>query len=245
MKIWSYERASDLVERRISKHGQSHKIDKPIERPKSPNHKLHQKEDRTLNPLSAVRSRGVLRRRKNIFGFLLGYTKPLYTIETASFDWENLLIFLLQFEGMSKVRDRTEDFKDVARRSALSLGYDESKTARYWHPLSCINLGKEQFLMKHKKDYVDLHRTTEQERDSTEHEVTIFVKSCKEQIDVLRNNINEDDANSKGWLGLKGDNLNADTIAHKHGVVLVKSFTLLHHSLTGCGQYAFKMPLTE
>lgn len=31
----------------------------------------------------------------------------------------------------------------------------------------------EQFLMKHKKDYVDLHRTTEQERDSIEHEVRV------------------------------------------------------------------------
>ncbi|CAN4116783.1 unnamed protein product [Withania somnifera] len=88
----------------------------------------------------------------------------------------------------------------------------------------------EHFLMKHKKDYVDLHRTTEQERDSIEHEVTIFVKSCKEQIDVLRNSINEEDANSKGWLGLKGDNLNADTIAHKHGVVLILSEKL--HSVT-------------
>ncbi|KAK4489745.1 hypothetical protein RD792_000381 [Penstemon davidsonii] len=29
----------------------------------------------------------------------------------------------------------------------------------------------EQFLVKHKKDYIDLHRTTEQERDSIEHEV--------------------------------------------------------------------------
>lgn len=31
----------------------------------------------------------------------------------------------------------------------------------------------EQFLMRHKKDYVELHRTTEQERDSIEHEVKI------------------------------------------------------------------------
>ena len=30
----------------------------------------------------------------------------------------------------------------------------------------------DQFLTKHKKDYVDLHRTTEQERDSIEHEVS-------------------------------------------------------------------------
>ncbi|KAK6793454.1 hypothetical protein RDI58_006907 [Solanum bulbocastanum] len=149
---------------------------------------------------------------------------------------------------MSKVRDRTEDFKDVARRSALSLGYDESKTAALLASFimhkprqrsgftraalkTLESIGTlEQFLMKHKKDYVDLHRTTEQERDSIEHEVTIFVKSCKEQIDVLRNSINEEDANSKGWLGLKGDNLNADTIAHKHGVVLILSEKL--HSVT-------------
>ncbi|XP_016504492.1 syntaxin-81-like isoform X3 [Nicotiana tabacum] len=77
--------------------------------------------------------------------------------------------------------------------------------------------------MKYKKDYVDLHSITEQERDSIEHEVTVFVKSCKEQIDVLKNSINEEDAHSKGWLGFKGDNLNADTIAHKHGVVLILS----------------------
>lgn len=149
---------------------------------------------------------------------------------------------------MSKVRDRTEDFKDLARRSALALGYDESKTAALLASFimhkprqrsgftraalkTLESIGTlEQFLMKHKKDYVDLHRTTEQERDSIEHEVTIFVKSCKEQIDVLRNSINEEDANSKGWLGLKGDNLNADTIAHKHGVVLILSEKL--HTVT-------------
>lgn len=27
-------------------------------------------------------------------------------------------------------------------------------------------------MLKHRKDYVDLHRTTEQERDSIEHEVS-------------------------------------------------------------------------
>ncbi|XP_059284861.1 syntaxin-81-like [Lycium ferocissimum] len=92
---------------------------------------------------------------------------------------------------MSKVRDRTEDFKDVAHRSALSLGYDESKTAALLASFimhkprqrsgftraalkTLENIGTlEQFLMKHKKDYVDLHRTTEQERDSIEHEVRL------------------------------------------------------------------------
>ncbi|KAK6145454.1 hypothetical protein DH2020_022274 [Rehmannia glutinosa] len=110
---------------------------------------------------------------------------------------------------MAKVRDRTEDFKDAARRAALNLGYNELESIR----------ALEQFLVKHKKDYVDPHRTTEQERDSIEHEVTVFIKACKEeQIDVLKNSINDEEAKSKGWLGIRNDNLNADTVAHKHGV---------------------------
>ncbi|KAK4489742.1 hypothetical protein RD792_000378 [Penstemon davidsonii] len=88
----------------------------------------------------------------------------------------------------------------------------------------------EQFLVKHKKDYIDLHRTTEQERDSIEHEVTVFIKACKEQIDVLKNSITDEEANSKGWLGVQRSNSNADTIAHKHGVVLILSEKL--HSVT-------------
>ncbi|KAL7108760.1 hypothetical protein ACP275_06G134200 [Erythranthe tilingii] len=149
---------------------------------------------------------------------------------------------------MAKVRDRTEDFKDAARRAALNLGYNESKTAaimasfimhKSWERSSFTkaalttleSIGAlEQFLMKHKKDYVDVHRTTEQERDSIEHEVTVFIKACKEQIDVLKNSINDEEANSKGWLGIRSDNLNADTIAHKHGVVLILSEKL--HSVT-------------
>lgn len=31
----------------------------------------------------------------------------------------------IKFEAMSKVRDRTEDFKDSVRRAALDLGYNE------------------------------------------------------------------------------------------------------------------------
>ncbi|XP_031115681.1 syntaxin-81-like isoform X1 [Ipomoea triloba] len=151
--------------------------------------------------------------------------------------------------GMAKIRDRTEDFKDTVHRTAVSLGYDESKTAAI---LASFILHKprqrssftkaalktlesigvlEEFLLKHKKDYVDLYRTTEQERDSIEHEVTIFIKSCKEQIDVLKNSINDDDeAKLKGWIGFKGDNSNADTVAHKHGVVLILSEKL--HSVS-------------
>ncbi|KAM1588529.1 hypothetical protein FF1_027586 [Malus domestica] len=149
---------------------------------------------------------------------------------------------------MSKVRDRMEDFKDAVRHSAISMGYNESKLAaimakfiihapRQRSPFTRAALktlesigALEQFMLKHRKDYVDLHRTTEQERDSIEHEVGAFIKACQEQIDVLKNSINDDEANSKGWLGIRTDYSNADTIAHKHGVVLILSERL--HSVT-------------
>ncbi|KAF4356625.1 hypothetical protein F8388_006369 [Cannabis sativa] len=132
---------------------------------------------------------------------------------------------------MSKVRDRTEDFKDAVRHTALSLGYDESNWRPFWQILSSTSLAKdqlslelesigtlEQFMLKHRKDYVDLHRTTEQERDSIEHEVGAFIKACQEQIDVLKNSINDEETTSKGWLGIQTNKSNADTVAHKHGV---------------------------
>ncbi|KAL1569595.1 Syntaxin-81 [Salvia divinorum] len=149
---------------------------------------------------------------------------------------------------MTKARDRTEDFKDAARRAALNLGYDESKIAaimasfimhksleRSMFTKAALTTlesirALEQFLSKHKKDYVDVHRITEKERDSIEHEVTVFIKACKEQIDVLKNSINDEEENSKGWLGIRSDSSNADTIAHKHGVVLILSEKL--HSVT-------------
>lgn len=149
---------------------------------------------------------------------------------------------------MAKIRDRTEDFKDAVRREAISLEYNESKMAsimasfiihkpRERTPFMKASLKTlesigtlEQFLVKHKKDYVDLHRTTEQERDSIEHEVTVFIKACQEQIDILKASINDEEGTSKGWLGIRTDGSNADTIAHKHGVVLILSEKL--HSVT-------------
>ncbi|XP_062087503.1 syntaxin-81-like [Humulus lupulus] len=149
---------------------------------------------------------------------------------------------------MSKVRDRTEDFKDAVRRTAVSLGYDESKLATILanfiihkpRQRSAFTRGAlkilesiktlEQFMLKHHKDFVDLHRTTEQERDSIEHEVGAFIKACQDQIDVLKNSINDEETNSTGWLGIRVDKYNADTVAHKHGVVLSLSEKL--HSVT-------------
>ncbi|KAK8976681.1 hypothetical protein V6N11_057280 [Hibiscus sabdariffa] len=171
---------------------------------------------------------------------------------------------------MSRFRDRTEDFKDSVRQSAISSGFNEAKLAaimasfiihkpRQTTPFTKSALktlesieALDQFLSKHRKDYVDRHRTTEQERDSIEHElikfmivnirlltsyvlsqnlmqVTAFVKACKDQIDILKNCINDEEASSKGWLGIR-DTSNADTIAHKHGVVLILSEKL--HSVT-------------
>lgn len=149
---------------------------------------------------------------------------------------------------MAKIRDRTEDFKDAVNRGALSLGFNEAKRAALMasfvihKPHERLQFTKaalktlesigtlEQFLIKHRKDYVDPHRTTEEERDSIEHEVSIFVKACKEQIDILKTSITDEEVNSKSWLGIRGDNANADTIAHKHGVVLILSEKL--HSVT-------------
>ncbi|EEF39434.1 Syntaxin-81, putative [Ricinus communis] len=142
---------------------------------------------------------------------------------------------------MARIRDRTEDFKDAVRHTAVSLGYNESKLAaimasfiihkpRQRSPFTkaaLTTLGSietlEQFILKHRKDYVDLHRTTEQERDSIEQEVMAFIKACKEQIDFLKDSINDEEANTKGWLGIRTDSSNADTVAHEHGVVLILS----------------------
>ncbi|KAK4750182.1 hypothetical protein SAY87_027631 [Trapa incisa] len=149
---------------------------------------------------------------------------------------------------MAKYRDRTEDFKDAVRHTAMNLGYNESKLAaimasfiihkpreRSAFTKSALktleSIGAlEQFMRKHRKDYVDPLRTTEQERDSIEHEVTAFIKSCKEKIDILQKSITEEEANSKGWIGHKVDVSNADAIAHKQGVVLILSEKL--HSVT-------------
>ncbi|QCD92167.1 syntaxin-81 [Vigna unguiculata] len=149
---------------------------------------------------------------------------------------------------MVKARDRTEDFKDAVRHTAHSLGYDEAKVASIMasfiihkppqrSPFSKAalktleSIGElDQFLSKHRKDYTDLHRTTEKERDSIEHEVSTFIKTCQEQIDILKNSINQEEETSKGWLGIATTKSNADMIAHKHGVVLILSERL--HTVT-------------
>lgn len=151
---------------------------------------------------------------------------------------------------MAKTKDRTEDFKNAIRTFALSSGYTESILAPVMtsfimrkfterlpftkaslKTLESIN-ELEHFILKHRKDYLDLHRTTEHERDNIEHEVNVFVKACKEQIDILKNRIYDEDKNENvtRWLPVLNDGFHADEIAHKHGVVLILSERL--HSVT-------------
>ncbi|KAK9910644.1 hypothetical protein M0R45_034599 [Rubus argutus] len=152
---------------------------------------------------------------------------------------------------MAKFRDRMEDFKDDVRHAAISSGYNEVLQLIPIKTLESIG-ALEQFMLKHRKNYVDFHRTIERETDSIEqHElfqqttllrithitklcafaftccslffqsvfICCFIKLCQEQIDVLKNSNNDDEAKSNGWLGIEANRSNADTLAHKHGVV--------------------------
>ncbi|XP_052117780.1 syntaxin-81 [Arachis duranensis] len=122
---------------------------------------------------------------------------------------------------MARARDRTEDFKDAVRHSARSLGYDEAKLASV---MASFIIHKPPQRSPFSK------AALKTERDSIEHEVSVFVKTCQEQIDVLKNSINQEEETSKGWLGITTSKANADTIAHKHGVVLILSEKL--HSVS-------------
>jgi hypothetical protein len=78
------------------------------------------------------------------------------------------------------------------------------------------------FVMKHGKDYLNKNRSTEQDRDKIENEVGLFVKACRERIEVLKNSIGieEKQAHGASWLAALGrGSQNTDCIAHQHGVV--------------------------
>ncbi|KAJ3682685.1 hypothetical protein LUZ60_012912 [Juncus effusus] len=137
---------------------------------------------------------------------------------------------------MSRVKDRTEDFKEAARVAALSNGYTESQVAALIASFimhksvpkspftkSAIKTHQsinelEKFIIKHRKDYTDLRRATDQERDNIEHEVRVFVNACKDQIDILQKRINE-----KEERGDSKTSSNADLVAHKTGIVFILS----------------------
>lgn len=151
---------------------------------------------------------------------------------------------------MARTRDRTEDFREAVRIIASKQGFDKVKMAKISESLilrrpqqkspftqSALKILEsirtlQNFIVNHKKDYMDRHRTTEQDRDSIEHEVGVFVKACREQIENLKNSIESKERKKQAvtWLGVQGDATNAEDIAHKHGVVLILSEQL--HSIT-------------
>ncbi|KAI3973070.1 hypothetical protein MKX01_019728 [Papaver californicum] len=132
---------------------------------------------------------------------------------------------------MAGVRDRTEDLKDTSKIASILATFIIRKP-RQKSPFTKAALktlesiqALDKFIVKHRKDYVEWHRTTEQERDSIEHEVGVFIKACKERIDILQRRIKDEDKNgtSRPWLGIMVDNSQADIVAHRHGVVLILS----------------------
>eukprot|EP00252_Welwitschia_mirabilis_P017214 TRINITY_DN3818_c0_g1_i2.p1 TRINITY_DN3818_c0_g1~~TRINITY_DN3818_c0_g1_i2.p1 ORF type:complete len:314 (-),score=59.99 TRINITY_DN3818_c0_g1_i2:94-1035(-) len=143
---------------------------------------------------------------------------------------------------MKNFKDRTEEFRDAVLTCARNHQYDEEKLRKISEAFIIRRPHKKspfiqmalktlesiqtlhEFIVTHKKDYVDQHRTTERDRDTIEHEVLVFVKACKEQIDMLNKSI---DINVQGQrkpsVFVQEDLNNADIIAHKHGVVLILS----------------------
>lgn len=144
---------------------------------------------------------------------------------------------------MARTRDRTEDFREAVRNIALKQGFNEVKMAKVIESLmlrrpqqkspftQAAHKTRESirtlqiYVVNHKKDYMDRHRITEKDRDNIEHKVGVLVEACRKKIEILQNSIESKEI--KGpivtWLGVQGDFVNADVIAHKHGVVLILS----------------------
>ncbi|XP_026441040.1 syntaxin-81-like [Papaver somniferum] len=80
----------------------------------------------------------------------------------------------------------------------------------------------DKFIVKHQKDYVERHRTTERENDNIEHEVRCWGFHKSVQGADLQRRIKDEDKNgtSRPWLGIMVDNSQADIVAHRHGLIL-------------------------
>lgn len=144
----------------------------------------------------------------------------------------------------SSVRDLTQKFREAVRAAAAANGYDEARMAKVMSslmlhttpPRTTFYLTAEKiaasirdlqkFIASHEKDYAEEHRSTEQDRDSIENEVALFVKACRDSIDALTKSIGakEKKEYGKNWLQALGrGSSNADLIAHQHGMVLILS----------------------
>eukprot|EP00850_Spirogloea_muscicola_P017687 SM000154S01422 [mRNA] locus=s154:270731:272748:- [translate_table: standard] len=141
-------------------------------------------------------------------------------------------------------RDRTEAFRETVRRAASLEGRSEAQMAKItskfllrqpvlhtpFHRTALDILGNvrtmQAFIARHHKDYLDRQRSTEREKDDIEHEVGLFMKACREQIDVLRATIVAEPGkpSSLSWLGLSQQSGSEPHVAaHQQGVVLYLS----------------------
>lgn len=149
------------------------------------------------------------------------------------------------------VRDLTPKFREAVRTAAVANGYDEARLAKITSSLmlhttpprsafylTATNIAAsvrdlQKFVASHGRDYAEKHRSTEQDRDSIENEVGLFVKACRDSIEALKNSIGSEEKQAYGanWLQALGrGSRNTDCIAHQHGVVLILSERL--HAIT-------------
>lgn len=135
-------------------------------------------------------------------------------------------------------KDVTPQFRKAVHDSAVRSGYDEARLAKVTSSLVMppghsrspfmlmaleileIMRSMQVFIVRHRQEYMDGHRSTERERDSIEHEVQEFVKTCRQKIEVLKSNIasaNPHGPHLKNWVGqVPGKNVHM--VAHQHGV---------------------------
>lgn len=144
----------------------------------------------------------------------------------------------------SSVRDLTPKFRDAVRAAAAASGYDEARMTQVMSSLMlhttpprttfyltaekiAASIGDlQRFIASHERDYAEKHRSTEQDRDSIENEVALFMKACRDSIDALTRSIGAEEKKEYGrnWLQSLGrGSSNADLIAHQHGMVLILS----------------------
>lgn len=149
------------------------------------------------------------------------------------------------------VRDLTPKFREAVRAAAVANAYDEARLAKVMSSLmlhttpprsafylTATNIAAsirdlQKFVASHSKDYAEKHRTTEQDRDSIENEIRLFVKACQESIEALKNSIGREEKQTYGanWLQALGrGSTHTNCIAHQHGVVLILTERL--HAIT-------------
>jgi hypothetical protein len=90
------------------------------------------------------------------------------------------------------------------------------------------------FILQHRQDYLRKGRMTKRERDDLEQEVGLFVKTCRQRIEVLKDVVTSEAPAKQtlAWIGGQGRDSNTNLVAHWHGVVRAPSGSVL--SLLPC-----------